>query len=83
MSDELNTLNVKLFPPKAPPAQVRAWQVPLFTVKYEDFTDENRDVSMQKVRKLHPPRDIQRSKGDSKMTDSSINDTSRHRSRPS
>lgn len=49
MSDELNTLNIKLFPIYPAPPSVKAWHVPLFTVRYETFIDENWDLTMQKV----------------------------------
>ncbi|KAL3496629.1 nitrogen permease regulator 2-domain-containing protein [Aspergillus germanicus] len=47
--DELNTLNIKLFPVYPTPPPVRAWQVPLFTVRYKAFLDENWDLTMQRI----------------------------------
>ncbi|KAI5279867.1 Nitrogen permease regulator 2, partial [Ascosphaera aggregata] len=47
--DDLNTLNIKLFPLYPPPPPVKAWQVPLFIVRYEAFIDENWDLIMQKI----------------------------------
>ncbi|KAI9040427.1 nitrogen permease regulating protein NPR2 [Aspergillus affinis] len=47
--DDLNTLNVKLFPVYPAPPSVRAWQVPLFTVRYQAFMDENWDLTMQRI----------------------------------
>jgi len=47
--DEVNTLNIKLFPTLPNPAPVRAWHVPLFTVKIESLMDENWDLTMQRV----------------------------------
>lgn len=47
--DDLNTLNVKLFPVYPAPPSVKAWQVPLFTVRYQAFMDENWDLTMQRV----------------------------------
>ncbi|KAL5339088.1 nitrogen permease regulator 2-domain-containing protein [Aspergillus crustosus] len=47
--DELNTLNIKLFPVYPNPPPVRAWQVPLFTVRYQAFLDENWDLTMQRI----------------------------------
>ncbi|KAL4918258.1 nitrogen permease regulator 2-domain-containing protein [Aspergillus aurantiobrunneus] len=47
--DELNTLNIKLFPVYPSPPPVRAWQVPLFTVRYQAFLDENWDLTMQRI----------------------------------
>ena len=45
----MNTLNIKLFPVYPAPPQVKAWDVPLFAVRYETFMDENWDLTMQKV----------------------------------
>ncbi|PGH00791.1 hypothetical protein AJ80_09130 [Polytolypa hystricis UAMH7299] len=47
--DELNTLNIKLFPTYSAPPMVKAWYVPLFTVRYEAFMDENWDLTMQRI----------------------------------
>lgn len=47
--DEVNTLNIKLFPTLQNPAPVKAWHVPLFTVKIETLMDENWDLTMQRV----------------------------------
>ncbi|KAL3454523.1 nitrogen permease regulator 2-domain-containing protein [Aspergillus insuetus] len=47
--DELNMLNIKLFPVYPTPPPVRAWQVPLFTVRYKAFLDENWDLTMQRI----------------------------------
>lgn len=47
--DEVNTLNIKLFPTLANPAPVKAWHVPLFTVHIESLMDENWDLTMQRV----------------------------------
>ncbi|RMJ22654.1 nitrogen permease regulator, partial [Aspergillus sp. HF37] len=48
-ADDLNTLNIKLFPIYPAPPPVRAWQVPLFTVRYQSFVDENWDLTMQRI----------------------------------
>jgi hypothetical protein len=48
-TDELNTLNIKLFPIYPSPPAVKAWYVPLFTVRYQAFMDENWDLTMQRV----------------------------------
>ncbi|EED16795.1 nitrogen permease regulator Npr2, putative [Talaromyces stipitatus ATCC 10500] len=47
--DKLNTLNFKLFPVYPAPPHVKAWDVPLFTVRYEAFLDENWDLTLQKI----------------------------------
>ncbi|KAL5359621.1 nitrogen permease regulator 2-domain-containing protein [Aspergillus floccosus] len=47
--DDLNTLNIKLFPIYPSPPHVRAWHVPLFTVRYQTFMDENWDLTMQRI----------------------------------
>jgi hypothetical protein len=47
--DELNTLNIKLFPTLPNPPSVKAWHVPLFTVRIETLMDDNWDLTMQRV----------------------------------
>ncbi|KAL9116114.1 MAG: hypothetical protein Q9227_000483 [Pyrenula ochraceoflavens] len=47
--DDLNTINIKLFPTYPPPPPVKAWQVPLFTIRPETLMDENWDLTMQRV----------------------------------
>lgn len=47
--DEVNTLNIKLFPTLPNPAPVKPWHVPLFTVRIESLMDENWDLTMQRV----------------------------------
>lgn len=47
--DEVNTLNIKLFPTLPNPAPVKAWHVPLFAVRIESLMDENWDLTMQRV----------------------------------
>ena len=47
--DELNTLNIKLFPTYPPPPPVKAWHVPIFIVRYEALMDENWDLTMQRI----------------------------------
>ncbi|KAL9620421.1 MAG: hypothetical protein Q9160_005006 [Pyrenula sp. 1 TL-2023] len=47
--DSLNTLNIKLFPTYAPPPPVKAWHVPLFTIRPETLMDENWDLTMQRI----------------------------------
>jgi hypothetical protein len=47
--DDINTLNIKLFPTLPNPAPVKAWHVPLFAVRIETMMDENWDLTMQRV----------------------------------
>ncbi|EXJ73582.1 uncharacterized protein A1O5_03343 [Cladophialophora psammophila CBS 110553] len=47
--DELNTLNIKLFPSLPNPASVKPWHVPLFTVRIETMVDENWDLTMLRI----------------------------------
>ncbi|KIW75212.1 hypothetical protein Z517_11985 [Fonsecaea pedrosoi CBS 271.37] len=47
--DELNTLNIKLFPTLPNPASVKPWHVPLFTVRIETMVDENWDLTMLRL----------------------------------
>ena len=47
--DELNTLNIKLFPTLPSPPKVHAWHVPLFVVRIETLIDENWDLTMQRI----------------------------------
>lgn len=47
--DEINTLNIKLFPTLPIPAPVKAWHVPLFAVRIESLMDDNWDLTMQRV----------------------------------
>ena len=42
-------MNIKLFPIYPSPPPVKAWQVPLFTVRYQAFMDENWDLTLQRV----------------------------------
>lgn len=47
--DGSNTLHLKLFPTLPLPAAVKAWHVPLFTVRIASLLDENWDLTMQRV----------------------------------
>ncbi|KAK5057816.1 hypothetical protein LTR84_011817 [Exophiala bonariae] len=47
--DELNTLNIKLFPTLPNPASVKPWHVPLFTVRIDTMIDENWDLTMLRI----------------------------------
>lgn len=47
--DELNTLNIKLFPTLPNPPSVKAWHVPLFTVRIETLMDDHWDLTMQRI----------------------------------
>lgn len=54
IEDKLNTLNFKIFPVYPAPPHVKAWDVPLFTVRFEAFFDENWDLTLQKVDASRP-----------------------------
>lgn len=47
--DELNTLNIKLFPTLPNPVSVKPWYAPLFTVRIETMVDENWDLTMLRI----------------------------------
>ncbi|KAI9824166.1 MAG: Nitrogen permease regulator 2 [Phylliscum demangeonii] len=47
--DDSDTINIKLFPLYAPPPPVKAWHVPLSTVRLESLMDENWDLTMQRI----------------------------------
>ena len=47
--DELNTLNIKLFPTLPSPRKILPWHVPLFVVRIETLIDENWDLTMQRI----------------------------------
>jgi hypothetical protein len=47
--DELNTLNIKLFPTLPNPASIKPWHVPLFTVRIDTMVDENWDLTMLRI----------------------------------
>ncbi|KAL2039324.1 hypothetical protein N7G274_007992 [Stereocaulon virgatum] len=47
--DDSNTLNIKLFPTYPPPPPLYAHHVPLSTVRIEDLTDENWDLTMLRI----------------------------------
>jgi len=47
--DELNTLNIKLFPTLPDPAKVKPWHVPLLTVRIETMVDETWDLTMLRI----------------------------------
>jgi nitrogen permease regulator 2-like protein len=47
--DGSNTLHLKLFPTLPAPPPVKAWHVPLFTVRIGALMDENWDLTMQRV----------------------------------
>ncbi|KAL9600909.1 MAG: hypothetical protein Q9219_002844 [cf. Caloplaca sp. 3 TL-2023] len=47
--DETNTLNIKLFPTYPPPLPLYPYHVPLSTVRIDNLTDPNWDLTMMKV----------------------------------
>ena len=47
--DGSNTLHLKLFPTLPTPPSVKAWHVPLFTVRIGALLDENWDLTMQRI----------------------------------
>ncbi|ETN38057.1 uncharacterized protein HMPREF1541_07681 [Cyphellophora europaea CBS 101466] len=47
--DGSNTLHLKLFPTLPSPPPVKAWHVPLFTVRISTLLDENWDLTMQRI----------------------------------
>jgi nitrogen permease regulator 2-like protein len=49
VTDEANTINVKLFPVFRAPSPVKAYHVPICTVQLESLMDMNWDMTLQKV----------------------------------
>jgi hypothetical protein len=49
ITDESNTINLKLFPMYLPPPVVKAYHVPISTVKLSLLIDSNWDLTMRKV----------------------------------
>ncbi|KAK4989612.1 Nitrogen permease regulator 2 [Elasticomyces elasticus] len=47
--DESNTLNLKLFPTRPPPAPVHGWHVPLSTVRLSSLQTSAWDLTLQKI----------------------------------
>lgn len=47
--DDLNTLNIKIFPTLPNPPSVKSWHVPLLTVRISTLMDETWDLTMQRV----------------------------------
>ena len=47
--DELNTLNVKLFPTLPNPPSLKSYHVPLLTVHISTLMDENWDLTLQRI----------------------------------
>ena len=47
--DDLNTLNIKLFPTLPSPPKIAPYHVPLFLVRIETLLDDNWDLTMQRI----------------------------------
>ncbi|KAF3932772.1 hypothetical protein ABW19_dt0206884 [Dactylella cylindrospora] len=47
--NESNTINLKLFPVIPPPPPVKAYHVPICTVRFESIMDSNWDLTMQRI----------------------------------
>lgn len=47
--DESNTINLKLFPPRPPPAPVHSWHVPLSIVRFSSLQTSAWDLTVQRV----------------------------------
>ncbi|KAK6520072.1 Nitrogen permease regulator 2 [Arthrobotrys conoides] len=47
--NESNTINLKLFPAIPPPPPVKAYHVPISTVRFESIMDSNWDLTMQRI----------------------------------
>ncbi|KAK6539293.1 Nitrogen permease regulator 2 [Orbilia ellipsospora] len=47
--NESNTINLKLFPVIPPPAPIKAFHVPISTVRFESIMDSNWDLTMQRI----------------------------------
>ncbi|EPS42518.1 hypothetical protein H072_3511 [Dactylellina haptotyla CBS 200.50] len=47
--NESNTINLKLFPVIPPPAPIKAYHVPISTVRFESIMDSNWDLTMQRI----------------------------------
>lgn len=48
-TDESNTLNLKLFPTRPPPAPVHSWHVPLSIVRFSSLQTSAWDLSVQRI----------------------------------
>lgn len=49
ISDDANTINMKLFPSHSTPAPVKSWYVPLAKIKFATIVDDTWDLSMRKI----------------------------------
>lgn len=47
--DESNTLNLKLFPTRAPPPPIHTWHVPLSTVRFSSLQTSSWDLTVQRI----------------------------------
>lgn len=48
-ADESNTLNLKLFPTRPPPAPIHAWHVPLSIVRFASLQTQAWDLTVQRI----------------------------------
>ena len=61
MEDDANTINMKLFPNRAHPPPVKAWDVPITKIKFSSVMDDTWDLTMKKVIKhVDGIRDVRR-----------------------
>lgn len=49
LSDESNTVNLKLFPTRAPPPPIHGWHVPLGLVRFDTLQTSSWDLTVQRV----------------------------------
>ena len=49
LSDDANTINMKLFPHHVAPAEVKGWHVPVAKMKFADVVDPTWDLTLQRI----------------------------------